>query len=160
MGKDGRQYVWRNVAVEIAPGRFSRDHWVQELWHERDHHQPKRSSEGTLRTKAEQPVKKGPYAGFKYKPENCPPTKGSYELVRCEPVPNSRMFRVVAVCRGMHCGGAERRWSAYLWCQPQSKVQTCGKCTYEGRKARRAEARAKLHAAGLRIYEQRVRRTS
>lgn len=148
--ESARQYVWRNVAVEIAPGRFSRDHWVQELWHERDK-QPKRSSEGKGRegqhiTLARpQHVKSGP----KYSPESCPATKGMYALVRTEPTPKGNSFQVVARCTGVWCGGSVRTFSVWGWCQQNPNLQGCSRCTQATRRQMLEANRAARRAQGL-----------
>lgn len=153
-----RQFVWRNVAVEIGPGRFSRDHWVQELWHERDH-QPKRSSEGKGREGQHIKLAKPSHqkAPSKYTLENCARTKGMYEMVRAEPTPKGNSFQVVAKCTGIWCGGSVRTFSVWGWCQQNPNLRGCSKCTQSMRRQEREANRAARKAQGLPLHNMRGR---
>ena len=148
------EYVARNVAIEIAPGRYSRDTWVRERWFERER-QPKRSTEGKAKdgkhikpVAAAVPKKKGPGPMPKTAVHDCPLTKGHYVMTCTEPNPAGRGFQVIAVCKAGHCAGRARKFGVHEWIK-HTPGYACGACSNQIRKQQRHQTKSARKAAGL-----------
>ena len=146
------EYVARNVAIEIAPGRYSRDTWVQERWFDRD--EGKRASEGRspkgkhIVVRPDAPKKK-PGHMAKTRPDECPRRKGHYVFSHTELYHSKSVsFQVVGICKGGHCPGRIRKFNVNEWCKPTKADYACITCSNVMRREARLAARAARRAAG------------
>lgn len=148
MSKRVQQYHYRSVAVELAPGRYSRDSWVLEPWFQRD--AMRRSTEGKLKLQRVLPPKKkatsaGPLA--MHKPEDMQPRRGLYEVAGITDMRANGNFKVVARCVGLYCGGKTRLFQASDWANGRVRVRGCTACVAVMRKEERQRAKVAMGIA-------------
>lgn len=143
-----QQYYYRSIAIEIAPGRFSRDSWALEPWIARD--MLKRGTEGkfTVHRKPAKGERKHPGPPVFHKPENMPQVRGLYVLTELRGFQPGGRFSVVARCTGQSCGGKRSRtFAARDWANLRLGVRGCNKCTCAIRSQQRLEAKRAMGIA-------------
>lgn len=123
---------YRSYAVEIAPGRFSRDHWRVEMWRT-----PDRGTDVNRRERKQRPTVDGKMAPEKRdrdRPrvlvrEHVEPVNGLYRVVSVD-IDHRSWRPVLAQCEGAVCAGHQRRFNYTEWRRP---IRACNKCSAHAR---------------------------
>lgn len=131
----GSGRVYRAYAIELSPGRFSRNHWVIEYARtlDRDDMPPRQTKpkhgHAWREVSAHMPAeKRSLYMSAQELVELCP-MNGAYRAVRVEAQHKSGR-PIAAVCTAGRCGGIERRFTTSEWRRP---VKTCRTCSATSR---------------------------
>jgi hypothetical protein len=125
----GDMLCYRSVAVEIAPGRFSRDHWRMEVFRVPDRGPPEQKARPKAQRPGATPVKWqktcNPNIRTKLVQSEVAPSNGAYTIVSFDNEHPS--FRpILAACTGPTCGGHHRRFSHAEW---KRNIRACNKCS-------------------------------
>jgi len=121
---------YRNTAIELEPGRFSRDEWKFELARIPDRKELGTASQPRLVVVSKPTAKKQPHGRPRmYTFADCAPTSGLYSIVSHDL--QHRSGRVLLIrCSGPVCGGHERRVTYAEW---QTAAKACHRCAHASR---------------------------
>jgi hypothetical protein len=118
---------YRNEAIEIAPGRFSRDSWRLEMFRAPDRGSGVNRGAGRPTALLPAMLRASKKKHGKYEADELANSNGLWkrESLLYEGPPRNRLY-VIARCSGPACDGRiTRKFHAYEWCRPSPM---CGRC--------------------------------